>query len=226
LRIHLITDTGLAQPGSLTPSCADLTDFEWRSQRCRSTGRVGGHGEADRDSRRSRRGDDVVTGGLCLSQSALHDEFSERVRNFCDVSGLTVRQDVILDVRYSLKTHGRDQLAYFQSHGRVRVVYTNVRTSEYVTEVTRVMEKDLRVTDNGDGTLTILVFPTASSSVYDATGKAIARNPGQFRYEILVDHGGTPSDPSDDKFLEFLGVVKESNGRTDHFCAAVVPAIS
>ena len=105
-------------------------------------------------------------------------------------------------------------------------MYTNVHTSEYVTEVSRVMEKDLRVTDSGDGTWTILVFATGSSSVYDATGKAIARNPGQFRYEILVDHGGTPSDPSDDKFLEFLGVVKESNGRTDHFCAAVVPAIS
>ena len=161
-----------------------------------------------------------------LEREAFHNEFSERTRNFCDVSGLTVRLDFTVDGRAAIKSHGRDQLAYFQSHGRVRVVYTNVRTSEYVTEVSRVMEKDLRVTDNGDGTLTILVFPTASSSVYDATGKAIARNPGQFRYEILVDHGGTPSDPSDDKFLEFLGVVKESNGRTDHFCAAVVPAIS
>jgi hypothetical protein len=163
--------------------------------------------------------------GKVLERDSVHDEFSERVRNFCDVSGLTVRQDVILDMRYSLKSHGRDQLAYFQSHGRVRVVYTNVRTSEYVTERSRVMEKDLRVTDNGDGTLTILVFATGSSSVYDETGKAIARNPGQFRYEILIDHGGTPRDYTDDEFLAFLGVVKESTGRTDDFCAAVVPAI-
>jgi hypothetical protein len=61
--------------------------------------------------------------------------------------------------------------------------------------------------------------------VYDESGKAIARNPGQIRYEILIDHGGTPADPTDDGFIEFLGVVKESTGRTDDFCAAVVPAL-
>jgi hypothetical protein len=48
------------------------------------------------------------------------------------------------------------------------------------------------------------------------------RNPGQVRFELLVDHGGTPSDPSDDEFLEFLGVVKGSTGRNDlegrNFC--------
>jgi len=161
-----------------------------------------------------------------IEKDSFHDEFSNRVRNFCGVSGLTVRQDVTVDGRYTIKTHGADQLAYFQSHVRVQVVYTNVATDRYVTEVTGVMEKDLRVTDNGGGTLTILVLATGPSSVYDENGKAIARNPGQFRYEILVDNGGTPSNPFDDKFLKFLGVVKESTGRTDDFCAAVVPAIS
>lgn len=161
-----------------------------------------------------------------IDKGAFHDEFSYRVGNFCDVSGLTVRQDVTVDGSFAIKTHGADQLAYYQSHTRIRVVYTNVATNQYVTEVTGVLEKDLRVTDNGDGTLTILVLATGPSSVYDESGKAIARNPGQFRYKILVDDGGTPSDPSDDEFLKFLGVVKESTGRTDDFCAAVVPAIS
>ena len=161
-----------------------------------------------------------------LEKGTFHDEFSERVRNFCDVSGLTVRQDVTVDGRYAIKTHGPDQLAYFQSHVRVRVVFTNVVTNEHVTEISTVMEKDLRVTNNGDGTLTILVLATGNTAVYDESGKAIARNPGQFRYKILIDHGGTPTDPSDDEFLEFLGVVKESTGRTDDFCAAVLPEIS
>jgi hypothetical protein len=31
--------------------------------------------------------------------------------------------------------------------------------------------------------------------VYDESGKAIARNPGQSRFEVLIDHGGTPADP-------------------------------
>jgi hypothetical protein len=161
-----------------------------------------------------------------LERDTFHEEFIQRVRNFCGVSGLTVRQNVTVDGRYTVKTHGPDQLPYYQNHVRIRAVHTNVATNEDVTETLTVMEKDLRVTNNGDGTLTILVLGTGNATVHDENGTAIARNPGQIRYEILVDHGGTPSDPSDDEFLEFLGVVKESTGRTDDFCAAVVPAIT
>ena len=91
--------------------------------------------------------------------------------------------------------------------------------------VATVRDKDQRVTDNGDGTLTILVLTTGNEVLYGEDGKAIARNPGQLRFEFLVDHGGTPTDPSDDEFLEFLGVVKDSTGRNDDFCEAGVPIL-
>ena len=39
------------------------------------------------------------------------------------------------------------------------------------------------MTDNGDGTLTILVLTTGPAAVYGPDGKAIARNPGQVRFE-------------------------------------------
>jgi hypothetical protein len=148
------------------------------------------------------------------------------MRNFCDVPGLTVTLQATIDGRFAIRSRGRDHLAYYQEHSTITEVITNVATGEHVTRVERVLDKDLRVTNNGDGSLTILVLATGNSTVYDESGKAIARNPGQIRYEILIDHGGTASDPSDDKFLEFLGVVKESTGRTDDFCAAVVPAIT
>lgn len=57
-------------------------------------------------------------------------------------------------------------------------------------------------------------------------GKALGRDPGQIRFKILIDTAGTPSDPSDDEFLAFLGVVKGSTGRSDDFCATAVPALS
>jgi hypothetical protein len=161
-----------------------------------------------------------------LEREIFHYEFSERIRNFCDVSGLTVRLDFTVDGRAAIKTHGSEQLAYFQSHLRVHVTYTNLATNQSVTEIVTVMEKDLRVTNNGNGTPTILVLATGNAAVHDENGKAIARNPGQIRYEILIDHGGTPMNYTDDEFLEFLGLVKESTGRTDDFCAAVVPAIT
>jgi hypothetical protein len=62
--------------------------------------------------------------------------------------------------------------------------------------------------------------------VYGEDGKAIARNPGQVRFQFLVDHAGTPADPSDDVFLADLGLVKGSTGRSDDFCAAAVPALT
>jgi hypothetical protein len=61
--------------------------------------------------------------------------------------------------------------------------------------------------------------------LYGPDGEAISRNPGQIRFEILIDHGGTPTDPSDDEAIEFLGVVKEA-GWINDFCAAIVPALS
>ena len=82
------------------------------------------------------------------------------------------------------------------------------------------------MTENDDGTLTILVLATGNAVLYGPDGKAIARNPGQTRFEILVDDGGTPNDPSDDEFLARLGTVKESTGRSDDFCEAAIPALT
>ncbi len=43
-------------------------------------------------------------------------------------------------------------------------------------------------------------------------------------FELLIDHGGTPDDPSDDLELDFK-VVKASTGRDDA-CEAAVPALT
>ena len=160
-----------------------------------------------------------------LEQGTFHEESTEIEVGFCDVAGLTVRVDQVVDGRFLLNPHGPDGLAYSLETNLFTTVFTNVDNGITVTEVTNVIFKDLQVTDNGDGTLTILVLGTGNLVVYGPDGKAIARNPGQLRFEFLVDHGGTPTDPSDDEELEFLGIVKGSTGRTDDFCAAAVPVL-
>jgi hypothetical protein len=160
-----------------------------------------------------------------IEHTEFHDEFTVIADDFCDVSGLTVQVDFVADGRFLFNPHGPDGLAYGQVNVRFTVVYTNVDNGNTVTEVGNAVDKDLRVTDNGDGTLTILVLNSGNTTLYGPDGKAIGRNPGQTRFEILIDHGGTPTDPSDDEFLEDLGVVKGSTGRTDDFCAAMVPVL-
>jgi hypothetical protein len=93
------------------------------------------------------------------------------------------------------------------------------------TFVETVINKDLKVTDNGDGTLTILALSTGNVVLYGEDGKAIARNPGQVRFEVLIEHGGTPSDPSDDELISISPPIKGSTGRNDDICAAVTMAL-
>ena len=66
---------------------------------------------------------------------------------------------------------------------------------------------------------------TGSLKVFGPDGEILFRDPGQVRFELLIDHGGTPTDPTDDEELEFLGIVKGSTGRNDtegrDFCADI-----
>jgi hypothetical protein len=157
-------------------------------------------------------------------RETIHDEFTEVGTDFCDREGLTVEHAFVLDARVHIVPHGRDRLAYFLQHGKQTDVFTNLANGRSVTAVARVIEKDLRVTDNGDGTLTVLIIATGNAVLYGEDGKAIARNPGQVRLELVVDHGGTPTDPTDDLDVSFE-VVRESTGRSDDFCEAAVTAL-
>lgn len=167
----------------------------------------------------------AASGGK-VSHDAFQHEGTFVLDDFCDVPGLDVRVDFGIGARFHVVPRGRHQLSYFLQHGTRTETLTNPANGKSVTSVARVTEKDLRVTDNGDGTLTILVLATGNATLYGADGKAIARNPGQVRFELLVDDGGTPDDPWDDEVIEFLGIVKDSTGRSDDFCEAAVPALT
>lgn len=157
-------------------------------------------------------------------RETIHDEFEFVDTDFCG-AGLTVEVAVVLDLRVHALPHGRDRLIYFLQHGTETDVLTNLENGRSLRSFARVIEKDLVVRDNGDGTLTVLILATGNAVLYGENGKAIARNPGQIRVELLIDHGGTPNDPSDDVFLA-EELVKGSTGRSDDFCEAAVAALT
>lgn len=160
-----------------------------------------------------------------LFKESFHEEASVEIQNFCGVAGLTVRDEAVTDVRFSAGSQGPDQLPHFRDHVRQNAIWTNLANGEAVSSVLTTNANDLKVTDNGDGTLTVVVLHRANAVLY-ADGKAIGRDTGQVRFEILIDHGGTPSDPSDDEFIAELGAVKEPTGRNGDFCATIVPALT
>lgn len=161
----------------------------------------------------------------------LNESTLDVFEDFCGVEGLTVQVTGEITGHAMVVQRGRERLPYYMevtrfetSHARLDADGNVVRAGA-VTGVERVLNKDLKVVDNGDGTLTARVLATGNATYYDSDGAVIARNPGQVRFSLLFDHGGTPTDPSDDTFLANLGIDKESTGRSDDFCAAAVPEL-
>ena len=70
---------------------------------------------------------------------------------------------VVLDIRVHANPHGRDRLVYFLQHGTETDVFTNLDNGGWLRSVAMVIEKDQRVTDNGDGTLTVLIKATGNA---------------------------------------------------------------
>ncbi|MEW9871607.1 hypothetical protein [Arthrobacter sp. HS15c] len=104
-----------------------------------------------------------------------------------------------------LFVHHGDGFAYGGGPTRATDMWTNTLNGETLT-VTRVGQgRDHKITDNGDGTLTLEFANSGVQKVYGPDGELLFMDTGLFRAEVLIDHGGTPSDPTDDEFIKFLG---------------------
>jgi hypothetical protein len=151
-----------------------------------------------------------------------HHEFNFVEEDACGVPGLTLEHALVSDGRERFTVHGRDAMSFYASHEQVTHSVVNVATHETVTQIVTVRFIYLKVTDNGDGTST-LITQRPTRVVYKQDGQVIARGAGFVRFKELVDNGGTPTDPSDD---EFLGeeVIKRV-GNLGDFCATIIQAI-
>jgi hypothetical protein len=151
-----------------------------------------------------------------------HREFTFVEEDGCGVLGLTLEHAFVSVGRERVTARGPDGLPYYAAHEEVSETVTNVATGESVTVVTNLKFADVRATDNGDGTLSYMAQRPARE-VYTQDGRVIARGAGLIRVEGLFDHGGTPTDPSDDEFLEQV-IVKDVGNSAD-FCATIIQAI-
>lgn len=155
----------------------------------------------------------TAASAMPLEREHVHEMSSDVVEEFCD--DLTVQLDIDIVDNIVMVSHGRDRLAYWSrsSHGTIRI--TNLANGLTYTYRFAIREKDHEVVDNGDGTLTITVLATGVDQYRGPDGRLVLLNPGQVRFQFLIDHGGTPSDPFDDEFIDDLGVIRPSTGRND-----------
>jgi hypothetical protein len=149
-----------------------------------------------------------------------HDHFHEEEHDTIVECGLTMQHDRVVDGHFLFNPHGPDGLAYAGEQLRGTDTLTLPNSHTFV-QTFSFASRDLRVTDNGDGTLTILAQGAGNFVVSGSHSPVVLRDPGMTRVEFRVNHGGTPTDPSDDEEIEgSFRVVKESTGRNDtgEFC--------
>jgi hypothetical protein len=134
--------------------------------------------------------------------------------------GLTVSDIGTIKVRFRVIAQGRRGFAHYAENLREQGTVTDLDAGNSTTYSIVANSKDLQVTDDHDGTISVTSFGTGNFTVAGADGKALGRNPGQARHKVvLIDTNGTPDDFSDDELLDDE-VLKESTGRNDDVCAA------
>jgi hypothetical protein len=158
-----------------------------------------------------------------------HLEFDRFVEteSFLSEGGEDFGCDLPFDVQFDHEATGTFR---FGPRGAAGIPYvtTTVRGTDTwsanghtLTNVFSIVDRDHKIVDLGDELL-ITVQAAGGGRTY-VDGRLTFRNPGMNRFQVLIDHGGTPTDPSDDVFLEDLGVVKGSTGLNEtegrDFCA-------
>jgi hypothetical protein len=99
--------------------------------------------------------------------------------------------------RYTVSHHGGSTI-------------TNLATGRALTFAWNYLEQDIKVTDNGDGTFSVLSQNPGPENIYGPDGQRLLVSGGTIRFLTVVDFAGTPFDPSDDQFVS--SEVVSSNG--------------
>ena len=124
---------------------------------------------------------------------------------FTDFCGFTAENPVehaySADLELFEQLRGGSAFPYFAVRGTATDVYTNPDTRETFTTTNTFFDKDLRIVDNGDGTITITFNTVFEQRVYGSDGELLFVDRGHIRDAVIIDYNDTPGDPDDDVFV-------------------------
>lgn len=135
-----------------------------------------------------------------------HDAGEEVFEDFCGFDEVVHTFDV--SGSFTGISHQPDGIVRFRESVHGTESFINPETGRAYTRTFTFNGRDKSVTDNGDGTLTIIFQGSGTDKWHDGDGNLVLRGSGMFRDELRVDHNGTPSDPTDDGEVEFIRTVK------------------
>lgn len=155
-----------------------------------------------------------------LEQVRFHEQWTEIVHNYC--GEFSVRLDFDDSGVFVVRPTGPDGLPRFTATHHGGITITNIASGKAFTFTWHYALADVRVTDNGDGTFTIVYQIPGPESIYGPDGQLLHVSGGTIRFEAIIDDAGTPSDPVDDVFISEK-VISNVGGRPQDpfdYCAA------
>jgi hypothetical protein len=121
---------------------------------------------------------------------------------------------------FHVVTHGDSSLYGANNFNEVGV-FTNPANGKTFSFVSHGVDKDVHVTDDGEGVLTIEALEAGPVNYYGPDRSPLFREAGLFRFTVVIDTHGTPTDPNDDEELSFTPTgywgIDQAAGRD--FCA-------
>jgi hypothetical protein len=132
--------------------------------------------------------------GAAAARPVEHEHFEESFSDVIDCDDLVLELQGHERVHFLLKTRGPNGLLYGQANIAGSLSVTNPATGASFTAVYRVLDKDLKVTDNGDGTFTVLIMHAGPTKYYGPDGKRLFLDTGLLRIEALFDDEGNFND--------------------------------
>jgi len=150
-----------------------------------------------------------------------HDSF---VSDPYDCDGTPAIDSGEVDVNITAVLRASSPFPYFREHFSGTGVTTNTETGGTFTNVFVSNQRDHKITDNGDGTITIVSDASGSSRYYDQYGNFVLKDPGSIRFAFDLDYHGTPGNPDDDTLVpNSFRIIHPSTGNSDlsdrDFCA-------
>lgn len=160
----------------------------------------------------------LIIGGSAPAQASVVERYSldssssGTVSDFCG-SGLDAAFTYDQTGSGSIKMRGQDGPQWF--HEKLRIVQTFTYNGMTVTDIQpNTLSKDLKIVDNGDGTLSITVLLTGGGRLVGDNGKVLAKGDGQVRLLLLID--------IEEDVVISEEVVFGSTGTNDDYCAAIL----
>ncbi len=155
----------------------------------------------------------TTASGALVSNARFHDSSTELFDDFC--GDMHVQRTFDVYVHELVRTKNTGELLYFSTNAHGSMTDTNLATDKSFTTTFAFNDRDQHITDNGDSTITIVAAGSGVTKSFGPDGELLFLDAGMSQIQFDIDLNGTPTDVSDDTFVEGSFELLKQAGRAD-----------